>query len=352
MLAEARNRVGLSQAEIAAQMNLLVATVQALENDDFAALPEPPSVHSYLRMYAKILGLAPGQLIRMYDRQYRLESGYYSGPSRRSRRGSLVLWRIAIPLAVLAVLFAIWQGYMKRDPAQVAEFDDRLEEPDTPAGIPPILEIPDAAPDNAEQGLVHTEEDLLGDISNTLESGSPSGETLSDEGVQAVENESRDEDLAEDISGTPETEGSSIDTPLAGSEQPGMDEPVAEASSGDTPLAESEQPGADEPVAVDLFGGEPGLDEPGTVDASMDSMTLTYLELCWVEVRDADSKLLAMDLFRPGTVTEVRGKTPFRVLLGNAPGVIIEVNGKQFDHTRFSRSDGVAQFRVSGNRFN
>jgi cytoskeleton protein RodZ len=66
----------------------------------------------------------------------------------------------------------------------------------------------------------------------------------------------------------------------------------------------------------------------------------------WVEVKDGNGKRLFYDLMVPGDEKSLAGMPPFDVLLGYAPGVIVEYNGKRVDHSMYAHQD-VARFRVS-----
>ncbi|MEM7401266.1 MAG: RodZ domain-containing protein [Pseudomonadota bacterium] len=81
-------------------------------------------------------------------------------------------------------------------------------------------------------------------------------------------------------------------------------------------------------------------------------ITVTYMEESWTEIRDADANTLMQGLIEPGVVRNLSGKPPFEIFLGNAPGVVIEVNGLYFDHSQFSRSNNTARFQVSSGSLN
>ena len=65
----------------------------------------------------------------------------------------------------------------------------------------------------------------------------------------------------------------------------------------------------------------------------------------WVEIKDGTGKRLFYDLMVPGDEKTLDGVPPFEVLLGYAPGVIVEYNGKRVDHSSYTRQD-MARFRV------
>ncbi len=65
----------------------------------------------------------------------------------------------------------------------------------------------------------------------------------------------------------------------------------------------------------------------------------------WVEIRDGKGKVLLSRLNTGGSETEVAGKPPFSVIVGNAPEVRLYYNDREFDlepHTRVA----VARFTV------
>ena len=55
MLREARERLGLSVADVAAQIKFAPRQIEALEADDFKHLPEAAFLRGFVRSYAKIL---------------------------------------------------------------------------------------------------------------------------------------------------------------------------------------------------------------------------------------------------------------------------------------------------------
>ncbi len=65
----------------------------------------------------------------------------------------------------------------------------------------------------------------------------------------------------------------------------------------------------------------------------------------WVEVKDGSGNRLFYDLMVPGDTQSLEGVPPFDVLLGYAPGVSVEYNGKLVDHSAYVHQD-MARFRV------
>ena len=63
-----REQAGLSEQQVAEQLNLDVTVVSALERDDFAALGAPVFVRGHMKRYATLLGLAADDVLGAYER--------------------------------------------------------------------------------------------------------------------------------------------------------------------------------------------------------------------------------------------------------------------------------------------
>lgn len=114
-LRAAREGRGLTPVQAAHEMRIDLATLRALESDDYARLGAPIFVKGHLRNYAKHLGLAAEPLIEAYERiaapkpptlvGYRNEGEQMGGHLELRRLLPVVAGGIA---TVLLVLFALW----------------------------------------------------------------------------------------------------------------------------------------------------------------------------------------------------------------------------------------------------
>ena len=66
-LQKAREKLALTQQQVADRLNLKLAMIVALEENDFDALPTTTYVKGYLRSYAGIVGINADPLIELYD---------------------------------------------------------------------------------------------------------------------------------------------------------------------------------------------------------------------------------------------------------------------------------------------
>ncbi len=309
VLAHARDQAGLSQAEVARQMNLMVSTIQALEEDDFANLPGPTYVRGYLHTYCKLVGLDAGQLIQNYNEQYPAEPEYQPPSRPDRRRGTAVLWAGA---AVIVL-----------------------------AGAYVFLQAPDPQPSVQPPGLAEVPGESLAspeEVPEVSEASAVPEELGASEVPEAPE--------ASEVLETP------VASKVADAERPGS---VENPQTQDTPVAEvngTGRVGPPDEESVQRTEQRPVTDGLPVSDGNLEVLTMTFMDDCWIEIRDADMQLLHWDLMWSGAALEIEGKAPFEVLLGNSPDVIIHIDGKRFDHSRFHQSDRTSRFKVSGSLLN
>jgi cytoskeleton protein RodZ len=107
-------------------------------------------------------------------------------------------------------------------------------------------------------------------------------------------------------------------------------------------MAAAQPKKADADAAGASAAAKPGQVAPA---AAVTELTLRFSADSYVEVFDASGKALFQDVGGADSVRTVRGKAPLRVMLGNAPGVGVEINGHRTPIE--ARPDGSAHFVVS-----
>lgn len=91
----------------------------------------------------------------------------------------------------------------------------------------------------------------------------------------------------------------------------------------------------------------PEEEPPPPSSEPMDDLVLRFSGESWVEVADVTGRRLAYRMGNAPDVLRLRGLAPFDILLGNAPNVSIEYNGKPYQNVPISRTN-VASFRLGG----
>lgn len=76
------------------------------------------------------------------------------------------------------------------------------------------------------------------------------------------------------------------------------------------------------------------------------TLALHARETSWVEVVDSRGARLLYALLTENQDKTLKGKAPFRVVLGNPRGVTLKYDGKPFDHLAFYREGRVARFDI------
>ncbi len=105
-LASARNAMGWTVEQVAAQLKLATRQIVALEADDYAALPEPAVVRGFIRAYAKLLRLDAAPLVALIavdEGEVKLEQSAKRESSGSPSRQKLIVIGVVLLLVVLLV---------------------------------------------------------------------------------------------------------------------------------------------------------------------------------------------------------------------------------------------------------
>jgi cytoskeleton protein RodZ len=291
-LREAREARKLTQAQVAMQLRLQTRIIEALERDDYHALPGSTFVQGYLRSYARLLGLAENHIVALAPLESvappSLVSSIAGGESEASSRD--LPFRIMSFLLLVVVVIGV--GWWLSQQEQMAA---RLSPPGGPSA-------------GGEQGLV-----------------------LPDE--------------------TPAPAASEVDEALpvdaaseAGDEQGDVDEGQGDADEGQGMAVSPPAPMVIEPAQA-VRASAPIEPPPLTAEMPQSLLELEYQADSWSEVSDAAGRKLVYGLIPAGQRLALHGEAPFRVFLGYANGVLVYYNGSLYDHTPFQSGD-MARFRL------
>lgn len=281
-LKAAREAAGLGQEEVAAELRLGAGVIDALEHDAVERLPAPIFVRGYLRNYAVLLGLPPQEVVDAYNQSVGRgqAQGLMAGPMQQqlvgARRRNYLVWLLVLGIAVAAG----WWFQQRNAHEESAQPNSSLSE--SPTGEP-----------GAEP------------MSQAAESETPSPTETQGHG---------EADMA-----TPQ--------PL-----PPQAEPVTPPPEDVVPPADAAAP---EPEAIASAPAQPEAAAPSP--AAADTLTLNFSASSWVEVHDATGQRLLYRLASAGESHALHGQAPFRLVLGNAPGARVEINGTAVDvaaHTK------------------
>lgn len=115
VLQAARVKLGLSEQDVAGSLNLKVAVIQGIENDDFTLIPVPTYIKGYLRAYAKLLSLDEHEIIALYYQQQPVEykpenklKSFSKKTSQQAHDSRLMLVTYGIALILIALIVVWW----------------------------------------------------------------------------------------------------------------------------------------------------------------------------------------------------------------------------------------------------
>jgi len=288
-LRSARKAKALSVEQVAETLHLEERIVRALEDERYASLGAPVFVRGHLRSYARLLGLSEDTVLEAYRKAD--PASEVSPRMARVReqpvRVSPSVWSLGLVAAVAGLVVLV--VYVLQDPPGPA-----------PAANPPSPPPTERAPPPA-----------LG------RGGEPAGAAAAPLSPAPEPPAAADEAVGEPVPAEPEA-------PEAGAA------PVAAAPEA-------------EPVAPEPEPEEPAVPE---LPAERAALTIFFDEGSWVEVTDRDGRKFAGE--QPaGSRREFRGEFPFRIVLGNAPGVRILANGVPVSVPNAAiRRSNVARFQI------
>jgi cytoskeleton protein RodZ len=117
------------------------------------------------------------------------------------------------------------------------------------------------------------------------------------------------------------------------------------------PVAEKPKPPAEKPKPV--AAAKPEAPKPAAVPevppppqvatGNLHRIEFTCQEESWIEVKDGTGRSLVSSLNPAGCQRLVRGRGPFEIVIGNARGVTLSVDGKPVDLAQHTRGGDVAR---------
>lgn len=284
VLRTAREAKGLSQAEVATDLHLPHRVIDALERDDYTALPETTTyLRGYIRSYAKHLGLDAAPLLESVEHLLGpVPEWTPATPTAAIEPGFRGMHWVSGGVATLMVLLlaAWWMG-------------DNAEQP--------VREIVAEAPDDSLR--------------------------LADEVIDA-----------RPVTVAPTDQPTAVSRDETPDEQP-LSSPAAAPAQAPEPVSVASLPEDALPVSGERNNGRDAAGE--------DRLHLGFSEESWAEVYDANGEQLLYGLFTAGAERNLRGTAPFRIMLGYAPGVEVSINGEYYDHLTRVRRNNTARFDLA-----
>lgn len=296
LLSRAREHMGLTQEAVAERLCLKVSTVKEIEQDIHPAGVEPTFLRGYIRLYARMVGIPENDINSLLKSDVPAQApnvspmqSYSLGKKRKKREGWLMklTWLIVI---ILIAMIGIWwwqdHNAQQKDLLTMANQNDL------------VLTQQDTSSEPVSNGTV----DAPLANNNSAEQAEPAP-VLTD--AQTT---------------TTNTETDSVKTiPLPNAPQtiPSVDRVQADATQT-----------ADMPAVTS------------------NGLTLNFSGQCWLEIRDANNKVLFSGMKNSGDKLELDGAQPYRLNIGAPANVTVQFQGKDVDLSRFIKAKRSAKFKL------
>jgi len=267
MLAQARKELGKSVEEIATELNLSITQIKTIELDQSEGLPEPTYVRGYIRSYANLVGLNPEDVLSHYLNKN---------------------WQKSTNLDDLP------RGISDNEHSEASMF--------SPARVIAFIVIASLIGFLVYSGTLSS---LIGNRSN---------------GESSSSRETANSVIS--ISEPPESqilEDADSDSQDAANDDTQADDQLL--SQQDTAVSEEDR-SAEESLQLST----PMADTEGQT-----TVVLSFTDTSWVDIRDENQNRLAYQSYPAGETLEVSEEGILSILLGNAQGVQMKLNGSDYD---------------------
>lgn len=297
VLRDARIQLGLSVAEVAAQIKFAPRQIEALEADDFKKLPEAAFLRGFVRSYAKILNL-DAQTLLAHLPQTKVQvpelvpaSVGVPFPVDYSAQKNLIMLGAALLMAVIVAGFAVWHFTtpLKHAPVVKVETPVTLPAEMQPIAAPPVAQVQNIEAPIPEESKMRTS-------------------VVAENPIPRKKKAAPAEVIKPAQSGVPARR---ISTAVKAAPASGI--------------------ASTTPVGTEALG-------------KISVLHMVFDEQSWAEITDKDGKIISSRIHQPGSEMTVHGHLPLTLVIGNASSSHLYQDGNPVDlvpHT--SASNDVAR---------
>ena len=317
---EAREKLGLSQKDVADQLFLKPHYIKNIDDGEFDRFPKQAFVRGYLRSYARTVELNGDLIVELYDKELQrvepepeLKSATEEKVGKAHIAGPILnLGTISLCL-FLVVIGLVWSL------AYYDESDSSVHNTVTAASGPELYQAASAADS-------YVGAPMSGNLSLTVDdylNGSDEDKNTATKNVEKIA-------AKVSLDAEQKTNVSAIELTAA----------EAETAKGESDID-------DQAIGIERF--ERGPFEYITVDAGgLDELRLTFGDECWVEVSDGRHEVVYYeDLHEEGDILTIYGTLTFEVLLGRATVVEMLYNGAPVDLEPYIGRDKTAKIYIA-----
>jgi cytoskeleton protein RodZ len=305
LLRQKRESLNLTQQQVADKLRLRINIIQSIEDNNFNIDKVKTFTRGYVRSYSRVLGLDEQTILASYDtfcgvEPQEIDMKSFSKRTKKDAHDSRLNY---ITFGVILIVIGI---------SSVWWFQNQ-------SNSPLIEESSQSIIDTTENVEKPSEE--FATVSDLIQE--PSSETLaSDDGSEVV------------VASEEEVE------------QTQNPEEIVSETPADTIIEESDtlndSTGSEESIAPQTSLDQPQESNPTSIDPMI---TMTFIDECWIQVKDSTGKTLSVGTKKPGQVVSLDGQPPFSVILGAPESVSMTFASEPVDLSGYT-SGKVARFTL------
>jgi len=300
MLAQAREKLGMSQQQVADKLNFRTTLVKNIENEIFDQEMPATFNRGYLRNYAKLVDISVDEVLAGYEtlniaEKQCAELQSFSKGTEKQAESNRIMWVSYLILTLLIASSIVWWLQETKNNNEVSILTNQVETIITaPASNKPLVDNNPVVMDSSSLQVTSLE--------NSIETEGP---------VKVL--------LAETL----------IDSPA-------IKKIVASKTAADVELKENDETGVD----ID----NEAIAETTVVEKTSD-VQFVFSGDSWVNIFDATGERLAWGIKKSGYVMIITGQAPFKITLGKPELVAIEYKESAVDMTQFDPGN-IAKFSL------
>ncbi|MEY4642882.1 MAG: hypothetical protein RLZZ227_2876 [Pseudomonadota bacterium] len=364
-LRKLREEKGLTHTAVGAALHLTVHYVKALEGDDYGKLPGLTFVKGYLRSYASFLGADVDKVIAQFDEHITglLDAGLHTARVQRSRQrqDQALRWAIGAGFVVVAGIAAGWWYMSGTDVPAARETAAIVAPPPSQAAALPARSTAPAAnsvvtsqPGSTSVTMaIQTPAVVIPPALASTFTAARSNSAAGANGVVASNAGLAATTYAPAAMNAPGATAGFPTANLAPANGPALTESVVAAPLQGTTSAQPAAPPAQGAIApaspnagLTIIPNAAGARLVSLISTGDDELRVTFNGNSWIEVDDGSMVRLYNDELAAGDTLTIRGKAPFRVLVGDARQVSLSLNAAAVDISSDIRTDSTARLVI------
>lgn len=291
-LATLRQERGWTVEQVASQLNLAARQIQALEDDNYAALPGMVIVRGFIRSYSKVLRVDPAPILAAIKEDAATVVPSVLPPERSPLSASFSETKL------------LTSGQRGVSPKTI---------------IGGSLLVAAALLAYAGQHMGWWSHGVSGSAAKVEEKLAPI--ELAQEPVETVTEVPAPEEVVE----AKPAEGKPAEAKATETKPAEVSKPANEPAVAATPAAPTTAPVVAKPAPV------AAAPKPAALVDGKNALVISVREDSWVEIKGADNNILLSRLLKAGTAEAVPVTAPVSVVIGNAAGVDVTLRGAPVD---------------------